>query len=213
MKKRCSSIPTIGWRVALALLLALSLGILLVWIFLGEREAEASGASSTSSGLSNVAVEEARTQPGAGDVNDNRSTALFPPTGGHPEIHDLTEDISGNFLHHYGAANGSLADDINQCLEMLFAFNRVLQGRSQLPALGNKKLVASLLGNNSDRIRFLSPDSPTINERGELIDRFGTPVFFHFQDGFMPDIRSAGPDQVMWTADDLELGITVKRAF
>ena len=42
-----------------------------------------------------------------------------------------------------------------------------------------------------------------INARGELIDNWGTPFFFHQVSGTEMEIRSAGPDMKMWTADDL----------
>jgi hypothetical protein len=42
-----------------------------------------------------------------------------------------------------------------------------------------------------------------INARGELVDYWGTPFFFHQLSGTEMEIRSAGPDRVMWTVDDL----------
>lgn len=135
------------------------------------------------------------------------------PSVRHPEVENLTEDLSGQYLQTYASETSTLSKDINQCLEMLFAFNHTLQGRSDLPPTGNRNLVSALLGHNNDRIRFLSPASPHLNDQGELVDRFGTPLFFHFQDGFMPDVRSAGPDQRLWTNDDLELGLQLQRAY
>jgi len=44
---------------------------------------------------------------------------------------------------------------------------------------------------------------PCFNEQGQLIDRWATPLFFHVRDTSRIDIRSAGPDQKMWTPDDL----------
>jgi hypothetical protein len=42
-----------------------------------------------------------------------------------------------------------------------------------------------------------------INGKGELVDYWGTPFFFHQLSGTEMEIHSAGPDKVMWTADDL----------
>jgi len=36
-----------------------------------------------------------------------------------------------------------------------------------------------------------------------LVDAWGTPYFFHQLAAMEMEIRSAGPDKVMWTADDL----------
>jgi hypothetical protein len=42
-----------------------------------------------------------------------------------------------------------------------------------------------------------------INGNGELVDVWGTPYFFHQLSGTDTEIHSAGPDRIMWTADDL----------
>jgi hypothetical protein len=53
-------------------------------------------------------------------------------------------------------------------------------------------------------VKFIRPDSGLrINEKGELVDAWGTPFFFHQLSGSEMEIRSAGPDKVMWTDDDL----------
>jgi len=36
-----------------------------------------------------------------------------------------------------------------------------------------------------------------------LVDAWGTPFFFHQLSGHEMEIHSAGPDKIMWTADDL----------
>ena len=42
-----------------------------------------------------------------------------------------------------------------------------------------------------------------VNARGELVDNWGTPFFFHSLSRTEMEIRSAGPDHKMWTGDDL----------
>jgi hypothetical protein len=41
-----------------------------------------------------------------------------------------------------------------------------------------------------------------VNAAGELTDRWGTPFFFHQVSKAQMEVRSAGPDRRMWTADD-----------
>jgi hypothetical protein len=41
-----------------------------------------------------------------------------------------------------------------------------------------------------------------VNGNGEMLDGYGTPFFFHQISGQEMEIRSAGPDRVMWTFDD-----------
>jgi hypothetical protein len=72
------------------------------------------------------------------------------------------------------------------------------------PVGTNPEITAALTGNNVRQINFIPPDSGLrVNEKGELLDGYGTPFFFHQISGHEMEIRSAGPDQKMWTRDDL----------
>ena len=74
------------------------------------------------------------------------------------------------------------------------------------PFGNNREITAKLNGGNPKQIVFLKEeDGMRINERGELIDNWGTPFFFHQISGTEMEIRSAGPDRKMWTPDDLVL--------
>jgi hypothetical protein len=52
-------------------------------------------------------------------------------------------------------------------------------------------------------MQFLPAHHPVFNEQGQLVDRWGTPLFFHATARDRLDIRSAGPDKSLWTEDDL----------
>jgi hypothetical protein len=68
----------------------------------------------------------------------------------------------------------------------------------------NSEIASQLNGNNPPQANFIQPDAGMrLNERGELVDPWGTPYFFHQLSGTETEIRSAGPDKTMWTADDL----------
>lgn len=72
------------------------------------------------------------------------------------------------------------------------------------PVGNNAEITAALTGNNPKQIGFIRPDAGLrTSERGELVDPWGTPFFFHQQSGTETEIRSAGPDRILWTADDL----------
>lgn len=71
------------------------------------------------------------------------------------------------------------------------------------PVGTNAEITKALNGSNPKRVKFLGTDGNTISESGELVDRWGTPYFFHQLSGTQMEIRSAGPDKTMWTADDL----------
>jgi hypothetical protein len=72
------------------------------------------------------------------------------------------------------------------------------------PVGNNQEITRALDGDNPKGAKFLNPESGMrINALGELIDSWGTPYFFHQLSKDETEIRSAGPDKTMWTADDL----------
>jgi hypothetical protein len=71
------------------------------------------------------------------------------------------------------------------------------------PVGTNQEITKALNGGNPKHVEFLGSDGNNINEKGELVDPWGTPYFFHQLSGQVMEIRSAGPDKRMWTDDDL----------
>jgi hypothetical protein len=72
------------------------------------------------------------------------------------------------------------------------------------PVGTNPEITSQLSGKNPKRINFINAETGMrINANGELIDPWGTPYFFHQLSGTDMEIHSAGPDRIMWTADDL----------
>jgi hypothetical protein len=72
------------------------------------------------------------------------------------------------------------------------------------PVGTNPEIAAALNGENPKQIKFIDPERGLrINGSGELVDPWGTPFFFHQLSATDMEIRSAGPDKVMWTGDDL----------
>jgi hypothetical protein len=71
------------------------------------------------------------------------------------------------------------------------------------PAGSNSEITAALIGRNKLRLALIPADHPAINREGELCDRWGTPFFFHAESATRMEIRSAGPDKKMWSADDV----------
>ena len=51
--------------------------------------------------------------------------------------------------------------------------------------------------------RFLPDDNIALDSQGRLVDRWGTPLFFHALGNRRFDLRSAGPDKKLWTDDDV----------
>src|SRR3974390_2025733 len=71
------------------------------------------------------------------------------------------------------------------------------------PVGTNPEITNALRGQNPKGINFLKADGNRVNDQGELVDSWGTPYFFHQISATEMEIRSAGPDRIMYTADDL----------
>lgn len=66
-----------------------------------------------------------------------------------------------------------------------------------------RHFVNALRGRNPDRLPLLPPDHPRLAPTGELLDAWGRPFVFHLRERRAIEVRSAGPDGELFTADDL----------
>ena len=71
------------------------------------------------------------------------------------------------------------------------------------PVGSNAEIMRAVMGGNEVKARLGPPEGHEISEAGELLDRWGTPYFFHQISKKSMEVRSAGPDRKMWTSDDL----------
>ncbi|OAI56204.1 hypothetical protein AYO49_00955 [Verrucomicrobiaceae bacterium SCGC AG-212-N21] len=90
--------------------------------------------------------------------------------------------------------------EIERVQEMLRDYRTVF---GENPVGTNAEIVAALNGGNSKQARLGPPEGQGLNEKGELVDRWGTPYFFHQLDGQNMEIHSAGADRKMGTPDDV----------
>jgi hypothetical protein len=74
---------------------------------------------------------------------------------------------------------------------------------SENPVGSNAEIMRALMGDNPKKAKLGPPDGLSLNANGELVDRWGTPFFFHQMSKDSMEIRSAGPDKQMWTGDDI----------
>ena len=102
---------------------------------------------------------------------------------GHPD-HDVENDLK--VLHFL----------LHDCQSIIKDFDSYF-----LPE--NREIVSFLQGKNRDRLAWIPKDHQFVNDKGELVDRWGTPLFFHRESGLQFELRSAGPDRKHWTKDDV----------
>ena len=110
-----------------------------------------------------------------------------------------TEEIA----QFYRATDTDPEDDIQILQQVLYTYR---QATGANPEGGENGAISDrLFGKNKMGVRFL-PDRPEwVNRDGELIDRWGTPYFFHSVSPEDMEIVSAGPDKELWTDDDVSL--------
>ena len=86
-----------------------------------------------------------------------------------------------------------------------FAVRDYRSALGENPIGTNAEITAALLGDNLKQVRLDMPAGSTVNGNGELCDPWGTPYFFHQLSASKMEIRSAGPDETMWTSDDIQM--------
>lgn len=124
------------------------------------------------------------------------SSALSPSQVPEPRIGE-------RILENYGDPSRPPEEDLAGVARTLENFALLVKGDNPLPLGANEEIANALRGKNRAGLRALPDEHPALNAQGQLIDRWGTPLFFHARSRDRLDIRSAGPDRQMWTADDL----------
>jgi hypothetical protein len=119
-----------------------------------------------------------------------------PPTPEGAAIVDAPSELADQL--------NSPSTDIHSDLRTLNAIFVAYRGATHTanPVGDNIDITAVLTGRNPLGFAFIPKNHPAINADGELCDRWGTPFFFHQLSGEEMEIRSAGPDHKLWTADD-----------
>lgn len=97
-------------------------------------------------------------------------------------------------------AEPEIAADFDQVSLMLRDYRTRI---GENPVGTNAEIMQAIMGGNPKGAQFGPPEGQTLNEHGELIDRWGTPYFFHQLSKDLMEIHSAGPDRRMGNADDL----------
>lgn len=121
----------------------------------------------------------------------------------HDEASGLTVIHGTGFDRVYGSPASSAVEDLEALHGILGDAVLLLKDFHQRPLADNADFVEVLQGNNPHRVAWIRPGHPMVSEAGELLDRWGQPVFFHREAAERTSLRSAGPDQVMWTEDDV----------
>jgi hypothetical protein len=129
------------------------------------------------------------------------------PAPGPPAKVDTTEIIVldvAQSAHQLHSEEIDPYDDL-QILQILIAAYRRIDGANPSGGL-NSEIVAVLTGQNERKVAVIPPDHPALNAAGELVDRWGTPYWFHPVSREVMEVISAGPDGELFTDDDVQMG-------
>ena len=134
---------------------------------------------------------------------DRRSLAGQPALTT-PKKSELSTSQRPPLADRLGAPGTPAAEEPRIVLDVLDAYRRSFGGYPT--GEGNRQFVNALLGANRLKLSFIPSDHPRLNSRGELVDAWGTPFFFHLLSHSSVEVRSAGPDRMLYTADDILAG-------
>lgn len=95
------------------------------------------------------------------------------------------------------------AEEDLDVLEQIFGLYR-LSFQYNPVAGDNQMIMEALRGNNPGNLVVFPDNHPNLDGSGELLDRWGTPYFFHALSGTEMEIFSAGPDREFNTSDDVQ---------
>ena len=93
------------------------------------------------------------------------------------------------------------------CDNLILGIQQYREFAGSYPIGNNQQIVKALLGQTEKKILILAVRRTELNDKGEIVDPWGTPLQFYFSNNEVL-IRSAGPNKV-WedsatpTADDL----------
>jgi len=111
----------------------------------------------------------------------------------------VTLSSAGELSGTLSRPGGPPEEELQAVAQLIYVYR---QGFGENPVGQNEDIVAALLGENEKRSAFLPKNIPVIAD-GKLIDRWGSPYWFHPVSGSEMEIRSAGPDRELFTGDDL----------
>jgi len=165
--------------------------VILIVIFLSRRSSHRTAIRSTNSAIQsapapNIQVTEIPLSPPS-SATSNQSPPLLGET----------------ILRDYANTNLPPQNDLTLMSRLMDNSRLLLKSAANRPLSANEDWADFLRGKNSARERFLPDNHIALNTKGQLVDRWRTPLFFHALGGGGFDIRSAGPDRKLWTEDDI----------
>ena len=129
------------------------------------------------------------------------------PVASQPARIEARAPVPGDaLLAGYGDPSTPPIEDLRKVQRVVTGYFSVIKDATRFPIGGNADLAAALRGENPNREIFVRADNPAFSTGGLLIDRWGSPLVVHPEAWKQLELRSAGPDKIPYTEDDLVLG-------
>ena len=96
-------------------------------------------------------------------------------------------------------------EDLKKVHRVITGYFSVVKDASRFPIGGNADLAAALRGENPNRETYVPGGHKVFSTDGLLLDRWGSHLVVHPEAWTQIELRSAGPDKIPYTADDLVL--------
>lgn len=130
-----------------------------------------------------------------------------------PKASDMTpKSISDRAFADYGKESLAASDDLVLVNDLVRKFFTVAKSNANRYPMGtNREITRVLAGHNPVGFAWIPPNHPSINPKGELTDRWDKPLHFHGLGGGAFEIRSGGPDGILYTDDDIKVGGSNRR--
>ena len=145
-------------------------------------------------------------EPRVGGGNPQLTAPAAEPEPGDPagtEPLPLTVLNDAPFAQEFGLEATTPAREL-ELVQLAFSdYLSFVKEHYRKPFGYHEELVAVLVGENPLRLAPVPPGHPRIDDQGRLTDHWGTPFDIHPLSSTAIEIRSAGPDKQMNTADDL----------
>lgn len=111
--------------------------------------------------------------------------------------------LGETILRGYGDTHFPPENDLTLMSRLMENSLLLLKSAANRPLSANEDWADLFRGRNAAGETFLPDGHVAFNASGQLVDRWGTPLFFHALGGGRYELRSAGPDGKLWTDDDL----------
>jgi hypothetical protein len=184
-------------------LLAVAIIIALLVVTLRRHSQQTVNLNSTSANSEAVALPAPSKATSKNPVRTNKSTMVATAAPRSIPVSLQSEKSATPFLLGSASAPPSISADVvlNNLRNVVNLYGAMFGAN---PVGNNPEITDALNGGNPKQARLINEESGLrVNGRGELVDPWGTPFFFHQLSAHEMEIRSAGADMKMWTRDDL----------